>query len=489
MPGRWAVFAALTPGLFGATADEAGLSLALPRVADQFDATIPEVQWVILAYILAIGSLMIPLGRVADMIGPRRLYLAGIVIFSIGAVAAGLAPGLFSLAGLKAVQGFGTAAIQATSMAILSTAFPPRERGKAIGLFMLVGGSGFIFGPLAGGAVISWLGWRWMVFMVVPFGLLSLVASLRVTSGLAQGQETKSGPFDWLGASLSSGSVLIFLLMMSNGQGWGWTSPITIVGFVVSVTLMASFLLWQRRARAPILPPDLLSNRTFTRGLILTALIILGNVPVFVLMPFFVEGVLGHSAAISGLVMASAAVAFTATGPIIGHLSDRFDWRIFVSLSTLVIAAAMVLISLLDERASLWAVIGLMVMLGVGVGLWYSPTTSAALSEVRSSLQGVASSATLMVRYAANVSTVAISVSIVTAMMVSRGFEASLNSVADPAGAGASGAFVDGMAVAFRIGAGVNLLATAITLAPIGRAKSKGPSGEANTTAATSSTE
>ncbi len=483
------MFAALTPGLFAATADEAGLSLALPRVADQFDATIPEVQWVILAYILAIGSLMIPLGRVADMLGPRRVYLAGVVIFSIGAVAAGLAPGLFSLAGLKAVQGFGTAAIQATSMAILSTAFPPRERGKAIGLFMLVGGSGFIFGPLVGGAVISWLGWRWMVFMVVPFGLLSLVASLRVTRGLTRDQATKSGPFDWLGASLSSGSILIFLLMMTNGHGWGWSSPTTIVGFVVSVALLVSFLLWQRRAQAPILPPDLFSNPTFTRGLILTALIILGNVPVFVLMPFFVEGVLGHSAAMSGLVMASAAVAFTATGPVIGHLSDRFDWRIFVTFSTLVIAAAMVLISFLDERASLGAVTGLMVMLGVGVGLWYSPTTSAALSGVRSSLQGVASSATLMVRYAANVSTVAISVSIVTAMMVSRGFEASLASVADPDGTGAAGAFVDGMAVAFRIGAGVNLVATVITLAPIGRAKAKRLSDEANTTAATSRTD
>ena len=483
------MFAALTPGLFGATADEAGLSLALPRIADQFDATIPEVQWVILAYILAIGSLMIPLGRVGDMIGPRRLYLAGVVVFSIGAVAAGLAPGLLSLAVLKAVQGFGTAAIQATSMAILSTAFPPRERGKAIGLFMLVGGSGFIFGPLAGGSVISWLGWRWMVFMVVPFGLISLVAILRVTSGLAQGRRAKSGPFDWLGASLSSGSVLIFLLVMSNGHGWGWSSPTTIVGFVVALALMVGFLIWQRRAQAPILPPDLLGNRTFTRGLTLTALIILGNVPVFVLMPFFVEGVLGRSPAISGLVMASAAVAFTATGPLVGHLSDRFDWRIFVSSSTLVIAAAMVLISFLDERASLGAVTGLMVMLGVGVGLWYSPTTSAALSEVRSSRQGVASSATLMVRYAANVSTVAISVSIVTAMMVSRGFEASLPSVADPGGTGAAGAFVDGMAVVLRIGAGVNLVATAITLAPFGRARTKRLSDDTNTTAATSQTD
>ena len=266
---------------------------------------------------------------------------------------------------------------------------------------------------------------------------------------------------------------------MSNGHGWGWSSPITIVGFVISVALMMSFLLWQRRVQAPILPPDLLRNRSFTRGLILTALIILGNVPVFVLMPFFVEDVLGHSAAISGLVMASAAVAFTATGPVIGHLSDRFDWRIFVSLSTLVIAAAMVMISFLDERASIGAVTGLMVMLGVGVGLWYSPTTSAALSEVRSSLQGVASSATLMVRYAANVSTVAISVSIVTAMMVSRGFEASLSSVDDPVGTGAAGAFVDGMAVVLRIGAGVNILATAITLAPMGRAKASRLSDEA----------
>ena len=465
-PGRWAVFAALAPGLFGATADEAGLTLALPRIAGQFDATIPEVQWVVLAYILAIGSLMIPLGRVADMIGPRRLYMAGALVFTAGAVAAALAPGLFPLAGLKALQGFGTAAIQATSMAILSTAFPARERGKAIGLFMLVGGSGFIFGPLVGGSVISWLGWRWMVLMGVPFGLLSLVAVLLFGGGARERAEGGSDPFDWLGAGLSTGSVLIFLLTMSNGNGWGWSSPIVIAGFLIAAAMMAGFLLWQRRAPAPILPPELLGNRSFARGLTLTGMIILGNVPVFVLMPFFVEGVLGHSAAISGLVMASAAVAFTVTGPLVGHLSDRFDWRIFVSSSTLVIAAAMVMISLLNENSSLGTVTGLMVMLGIGVGLWYSPTTAAALSEIRSGQQGVATSATLMVRYAANVSTVAVAVSIVTAIMVSRGFEASLST---SAASGAGSAFADGMALAMRIGAGVNLLATVITLAPLGR--------------------
>ena len=423
----------------------------------------------VLAYILAIGSLMIPLGRVADMIGPRRIYVIGAALFVAGAVAAGLAPGLASLAGLKALQGVGNAAIQATSMAILTTAFPPGQRGRAIGLYMLVGGSGFIFGPLAGGSVISWLGWRWMVFMPVPFALVSLAAVLWL-GGTGQGaREGRTGPFDWPGSALSTGAVVALLLTMSNANSWGWTSPAVAGGLALSVALAVGFLLWERRAQEPLLPPDLLTNAPFARGLTLTALIILGNVPVFVLMPFYIEDVLGHSAAVSGLIMASAAVAFTATGPLVGYLSDRFDWRIFVTSSTVVIALAMMLMSLLSASAPLWTVWGLIIMLGVGIGLWYSPTTSVALSRIEKSRQGVGTSATLMVRYASNVTTVAVAISIVTATMAARGFVPSLSAVGDGAEAGAAAAFVEGMSLAFRIGAGVILLATLVTIAPIDR--------------------
>jgi len=468
---RWLVFAALAPGLLGVTSDEAGLTVALPRIADQFNATIPEVQWVVLAYILTIGSLMIPIGKVADMVGHRRLYLIGAGIFAIGALAAGSAPGLLSLAGLKAFQGLGAAAIQATSMAIITTAFPRHERGKAMGLFMLVGGAGFILGPLAGGSIISVLGWRWMVWLGVPFGMVALVTSYVLMRRLPEETARDGEPFDWLGAGLSSAGIVIFLLVMTNGNAWGWTSPVSLTGLAVSGVLVAGFLMWQRRASHPILPPDLLANPPFAQGLSLTFLIILGNVPVFILMPFYVEGVLGHSAAVTGGVMASAAVAFTTVGPVSGLLSDRFNWRIFVSASTLMIAATLLLLSFLSESTGLGTVFGFAVMLGFGVGLWYSPTTSAALSDVAPGRQGVASSATLMVRYTANVSTVAIAISIVTAIMASKGFEPSLSAVTDGPGPGPGGAFVDGMSLVFRIGAGINLVALAVTLAPFGRGR------------------
>jgi MFS family permease len=190
---------------------------------------------------------------------------------------------------------------------------------------------------------------------------------------------------------------------------------------------------------------------------------------VFMLMPFYIESVLGHSAVVTGAVMAVAAVAFTTIGPVSGLLSDRFDWRIFVSISTVIIAAALVLLSFLEEGSSLGMVFGLSLMLGVGVGLWYSPTTSAALSEVAPSRQGVASSATLMVRYTATVSTLAIAISIVTALMASRGIEPTLSSVTDATSSGAATAFVDGMSLVFRLGAGVNMVALVVAVAPFGR--------------------
>ena len=299
------VFAALAPGLFGTMADESGINQALPRIAEHFDAPIPEVQWVVLAYILTIGALIIPLGRLADMVGRRRIYLLGAAVFAIGALAAGSAPGLLSLVGLKVVQGVGAAMIHATGMAILTSAFPPRERGKAVGLFMLVGGAGGIFGPLVGGSVLSWLGWRWMVYMGVPFGLLSLVAGLVLMRGLVEERPSAGEPFDWLGAGLSSAGIVVFLLVMSNGNNWGWTSLTTLAGLLGAAIFVTGFVLWQRRARFPMLPGDILASPLFTRGLALTFLIILGNVPVFLLMPFYLQDVQGRSPAVAGMVLGS----------------------------------------------------------------------------------------------------------------------------------------------------------------------------------------
>jgi MFS family permease len=166
---KWWAFTAIAVGMFGTLVDQTSVNLALPRIADHFDSTIPAVQWIALGYILVTGSLLLPMGRLSDMIGRRRVYTAGFVIFIAGAALTGSAPSLFGLILFKLFQGIGAAMIQANAMAIMTSAFPGRERGKAIGLFMMIVGLGAIVGPTVGGALVGLLGWRAVFFMGVPF--------------------------------------------------------------------------------------------------------------------------------------------------------------------------------------------------------------------------------------------------------------------------------------------------------------------------------
>ena len=191
--------------MFVSVLDQTGVNIALPRIADHFDATIPAVQWVSLGYILTIGSLLLPMGRLSDMIGRKSVYVTGFAVFVLGAVLAGSSTTLLGLILFKIFQGVGGAMIQANGMAIVTSTFSPTERGKIIGLFITVVGMGAIAGPVLGGVVVSLLDWRYVFFTVAPLGVLSMVAALIVLEGrpaTGAGQTDRRPGFDWLGAVL-----------------------------------------------------------------------------------------------------------------------------------------------------------------------------------------------------------------------------------------------------------------------------------------------
>ena len=465
---KWWAFATIGIGTFVSVGDQTGVNLALPRIADHFDATIPAVQWVTLGYVLTTGSLLLPMGKLSDMIGRKRVYVAGFAIFTLAAVLTGLSPSLITLVLFKLLQGVGAAMVQANGMAIVTSTFPGSERGKAIGLFMTVVGLGAISGPVVGGGVVGLLGWRYIFFLGAPFGIASIIAAMLVLDNRDEPRRGNAGQrsaFDWPGAVLSAATLTVFLLMMTNARRLGWSSPLVAAGFVGAAVLLVAFALRELRAPEPMLAMELFRRRLFSLGSTASFISFLSGASVYFLMPFYLQGVLGHSPAQTGLLMAATALAFAITGPVAGRFSDRFGWRRFSVFGLLMTATALIILSRLTEDFPTVLVVTALALHGVGMGTFQPPNASAVLSTVERSRYGIATAFLNMIRNAANLAGVGMATAMVTAVMASSGYEPSLEAVSSSgAGEGVAAAFSEGLRTAYTVMAGLIVVALVATL-------------------------
>lgn len=450
--------------------DEIGINQAIPAIAAQFSATIPAVQWVVVGYLLTVSVLLLPVGRISDMVGHRKVYLAGLAVFTIGAVLAGFSPVLMALVLSKVLQGVGAAMIQATSLPIITASFPAAERGRAIGGFVGVLALGAIIGPVVGGGVVTLLDWRFFFFLSVPIGLTAILVAFRVL-GLATPTTrpdhagTQSTRFDWVGAGLASVALTVFLLMMTQGNQLGWDSPTVVGGFVFVFALVIAFIAWEKRSQHPMLPLGLFKNPIFLIGQGVMFLTVLGNTTLFFLIPFYLQNVKGLSPVLSGLVLAAVPAAFMTTGPLIGALSDRWGWRRFVPLGLLAACAAMVLLSRVTPTSPLALVVGPLALMGFGLGFLFSPVQNAVYGAIEPGRHGVLTAFTNMARNTGSLSSIAIGAAVVTATMGSFGYEASMDA-AKGAEQGVAEAFTIGMDRAFMAGAVAIFLGFVVSLLP-----------------------
>ena len=430
---KWWNFWTIATGTFFSVVDHGSVLIALPGIESHFDATLESVQWVVVAYALVISVLLLPMGRLGDVIGRRRVYIIGTAIFVVGSLGATLSPTLGVLIVMRVLQGIGAGMVQGCGMGMMIAAFPDSERGKALGTHLSIVGLGAIAGPAIGGFLVAWLGWQSVFFINVPAGCLVLILSWFVlergtTAGqYGRGQNTS---FDWTGAAVSGVFLLILLLVVGNGNGLGWQSAPVIVGAVAVVVLLAFFVWWEMRVGAPMLELRLFANRIFGMGAAAAWLSFFGSSAARFMMPFYLQRVLGYSPEQVGLMMIPAAVCMVILGPLSGRLSDRFGWQaLTVGGSALTAAGAFVLAFGIQERSPVWFVIGTMMMQSSGTGLFNSPNNSSIISVVDRSRYGVVSALTQLIRNSANVVSVAVATTIVVSTMATYGVEPKLEAV------------------------------------------------------------
>ena len=462
---KWWAFWTIAAGTFFSVVDHGSVLIALPGIEAHFDASLESVQWVVVAYALVISVLLLPMGRLGDVIGRRRVYIIGTAIFVVGSLGASLASSLEILVAMRVLQGIGAGMVQGCGMGMMIASFPDSERGKALGTHLSVVGMGAIAGPALGGFLVAWLGWQSVFFVNVPACSLVLVLSwILLERGPGAGQYRhgqNASTFDWVGAAVSGVILLVLLMVVGNGNGLGWVSVPVIAGAVVVLALSATFIWWELRIASPMLELRLFVNRVFGLGVAAAWLSFFGSSAARFMMPFYLQRVLEYAPETVGLMMIPPAICMVIIGPFSGRLSDRFGWRTLTVLGmSLTAMGAFVLAFALQERSPVWLVIAMMMLQSSGTGVFNSPNSSSILSVVERSRYGVVSALTQLVRNSANVVSVAVATTVVVSTMATYGVEPKLEAVNPEV----SAAFVAGLRWAFlmlgsalAVGAGISL--------------------------------
>ncbi|MQF87711.1 MAG: MFS transporter [SAR202 cluster bacterium] len=470
---KWWAFATIGIGTFLSVVDHGSVLIALPSIERHFGSDLPTVQWIVVGYALAISVLILPMGRLGDIIGRKQVYVWGMVIFVIAAGLAGASPNLGSLIAAKVFQGVGSAMVQASGIAMVISAFPGTERGKALGTHLSVVGAGAIAGPAIGGLLVSAFEWRSVFFANVPVGIFTIIISMLIL--LPDKPEIpKDGEvrprFDWGGAMLSGLALLGFLLVVGNGDRVGWTSGLIISGAVATVISGAAFIWWELRFPSPMLDMRLFKRKLVSFGVAAGWFSFLGSSASRFMMPFYMQRVLEYSPREVGLLLIPPALCMVLLGPISGRLSDQFGSRGLTVLGLSVSASAWVIMAItLTESSPVLLIVLLLMAQNTGTALFNSPNNSSILSAVERSQYGVVSALTQLVRNSANVTSIAIATTVVVATMGSKGVEPSLDAVS-PA---VADAFVAGLKWAFWMMGG--LLLVGITLSAL---RGRGPKPE-----------
>lgn len=448
---KWWVFGTIAIGIFFNVVDNGSVLVALPDIEAHFNSNLPTVQWVVVGYALAISVLVLPMGRLGDIMGRKRVYAVGLAIYMVSAASAGLSVNMPMLITARVFQGIASAMIQGIAVAMIISAFPSNERGKALGSNMSVVGIGAIAGPALGGLLVSAWGWRSVFFVNVPVSVITILAAVLILGrGQSDQGSTEGGRsrFDWLGAVLSGGVLLVFLMVVGNGDQWGWTSYLVMGGALAFVAMFVAFVWWELRVSSPILELRLFKRKLVAMGVAAGWISFFGTAANRFMMPFYMQRLLGLSPRDVGLLLIPAAVCIIVVGPLSGRISDRFGWRMLTVGGMAVSASAsFILASSLSEHSPVIFVVAMLMLQSTGMGLFNSPNSSSIFSAVERSRYGVVAALTQLVRNSANVVSVALATTVVVTVMGLKGVEPSLDAVSPQV----SDAFVSGLRLAFLL--------------------------------------
>lgn len=447
-------------GVLMATLDSSIVNISLPTLVEAFQTDFATVQWVVISYLVVIASLILGAARLGDMYDKKKLYMIGMVLFTMGSLLCALSPTVTALILFRGLQGLGASLLQALGMAIITEVFPSHERGRALGIQGTIVSVGIALGPPLGGVIIGLAGWHWVFLVNLPIGAAALIIVSRFLPSLPARNPDQR--FDVPGAVLMFITLGSYALGMTLGQRQGFDSAVPQTLLITAAVGLAAFVILESRVKQPMIDLSLFKNVLFDLNLLMGWLVFIVMSGAFIL-PFFLELVQGYPTTVVGLLMMVHPIAMGAIAPLAGGLSDRFGSRGISLIGLIVIVGGALALSTVQAGMTPLGFAARIVLFGIGMGLFASPNNSAVMGAVPRDRLGVTSGLLSLTRTLGNTTGLPLIGAIFTTQALSF---AQLPPGTDVTTAGTS-ALVAGIQGTYRTAAVFILASTAIAVAAL----------------------
>jgi EmrB/QacA subfamily drug resistance transporter len=455
---KWWTLVAVAFGLFMIMLDNTVVNVALPSIRKDLGISISELEWVVNAYALTFGVLLLTGGKLADLLGRRAIFIAGLVIFTGASLWCGLAGDAASLIAARTVQGVGAALMNPATLSIITATFPPRQRGTAIGIWAGVSALALAIGPLVGGLLTENISWSWIFFVNVPVGVLGILAARAFIDESKDTSEVQRLDLPGLVSSAVGLFALTYALIETNTHPWGSARVLSLLA-VAAVSLVI-FVILELRQRVPMLDLSLFRNPTFSGANATMGFVGLAMFGIFFYNSLYLQNVLGYSAIQTGAAFLPMTVLIILIAPVAGRLTDRVGPRWLMGTGMTLLTGSLLLFATLGVSSSFWNILPGLVVGGVGMGITMAPTTAAAMGSVPVDKAGVGSAVINSTRQVGGSLGIAIMGTLVATQVSVTQFDPRF-----PA------QFVDGYHRALLVGAAILITGAIVAVLTVGRSR------------------
>jgi EmrB/QacA subfamily drug resistance transporter len=387
-PNRWWTLACVCVGTFMLLLDITIVNVALPAIQKDLGANFTDLQWVIDAYALTLASLLLVSGSVADIVGRRRVFVTGLVLFSAASLACGLSTSPTMLTLARAVQGIGGAMLFATSLALIAQTFSGRERGTAFGIWGATIGGAVAIGPLVGGALTDSLGWQWIFLVNVPIGL---AAAFVTVAKVDESKDPTPAGVDWLGAATFCASLFMLVFALIRGNDEGWSSALIVALLAGSVLALVAFVAIEMRRESPMLDLSLFRKPSFSGASIVAFVLSASMFAMFLYIVLYIQNVLGYTPFEAGVRFLPLSIVSFFMAPLAGRLSTRLPARVLLGGGLVVVGIGLLLMSGVSDSSGWTALLPGFIVAGAGIGCVNPNLAQAAIGVVHPRQSGMAS--------------------------------------------------------------------------------------------------
>ncbi len=468
---KWWTLGAMCFALFMIMLDNTVVNVALPSIQRDLGSSLSSLEWTVNGYTLSFAVLLATGGRLGDIFGRRRSFLIGVVLFAASSAVAGLAPSTTALIVSRVTQGVGAALMMPATLSIVTNAFEPHERGKAIGTWAGVSALALAIGPVLGGFLTEHVSWRAIFYINIPVAAAAVIATLFAVK--ESRDETVGRQVDYAGVATLTAGLTALVLALIQGNGWGWGSPWVVGLLIASVGMLGAFVAIERRVAAPIVEFPLFASRNFVGSNIIALVVTFAMMSQFFFIALYMQNILGLSPLEAGIRFLPATLMIVAFAPVAGRLTDRVGPRWLIATGLVFVSAALYWLTTIGVGTTYADIWPSFLLMGFGMAMVMSPMSTAAMNAVSNAKAGVASGILSMNRMVGG----SLGVAVIGAVFQGEA----------PAGTRDPAAFVHAFSTAMWVATGVAIfgaLTAVVTLRGIGGRRPSDGVAEAETFAA-----